>query len=73
MDDKPKPQEYFSGFPEAPASDTFRWVDNLGNEHMTTLRAWTAEGLSSTIRKFINHEWEQGAKSLQDFTRAQLP
>jgi hypothetical protein len=66
-------QEYFKDFPEAPASDTFKWVDQLGNEHMTTLRAWSPEGLSQAIRNFVNREFEQGAKSLSDYQRGLLP
>jgi hypothetical protein len=31
---------YFEGFPEAPCSDSFKWVDPQGFEHLTTLRAW---------------------------------
>ena len=39
------PQQYFKDFPEAPFSDTFRWVDNDGFEHMITVRSWSASSL----------------------------
>ena len=49
---KQTPQEYWQGFPEAPASDTCKWVDKLGFEHMTTLRAWGGQDLMARITKF---------------------
>ena len=33
-------KKYFEGFPEAPASDSFKWVDPQGFEHLSTIRAW---------------------------------
>lgn len=48
---KPTLQEYWQGFPEAPFSDTFKWVDADGFEHMTTVRGWGDKSLSEGITK----------------------
>ena len=63
---KPTPQEYWKGFPEAPASDTFKWVDAKGFEHMTTLRAWSADGLEKQISTFSEYIEEAGGKNVRD-------
>jgi hypothetical protein len=42
MSEQTTPQEYFKDFPEAPFSDTFKWVDVDGYEHMVTVRSWSA-------------------------------
>lgn len=42
-------KKYFEGFPEAPCSDTFRWVDPQGFEHLMTLRAWHINPLMTAI------------------------
>jgi hypothetical protein len=57
------PQDYFKGFPEAPASDTFKWVDAQGFEHMTTIRAWTATALQGEVVKFTAKIAETGGKT----------
>lgn len=44
-------QEYWKDFPEAPFSDTFKWVDEDGFEHMTTVRGWGDKSLSEGINK----------------------
>lgn len=44
-------KEYFSGFPEAPYSDSFKWVDANGFEHLSTVRSWTGGALLSGIEK----------------------
>lgn len=44
-------RKYFEGFPEAPYSDSFKWVDANGFEHLTTVRAWTGGTLLSGIDK----------------------
>ena len=41
-------KKYFEGFPEAPASDSFKWVDPQGFEHLTTIRAWHIKPLLNT-------------------------
>lgn len=56
-------QEYFKGFPEAPASDTFKWIDATGIEHMTTIRAWTGKTLYTQTTEFINTLIEAGGKT----------
>ena len=42
-------KKYFEGFPEAPASDSFKWTDAQGFEHMLTLRAWHVQPLMKAI------------------------
>jgi hypothetical protein len=54
------PQEYFKGFPEAPTSDTIKWTDKHGIEHMTTIRAWSPEGLIQAVDRFISARFESG-------------
>lgn len=44
-------KKYFEGFPESPASDTFKWVDAHGYEHMLTLRAWHVKPLMNAIEE----------------------
>lgn len=56
-------QEHFAGFPEAPASDTFKWIDGLGYEHMTTIRAWSGSTLYDQIAKFVAHVAETGGRT----------
>jgi len=60
---KVTPQEYWQGFPEAPASDTVKWVDKDGFEHMTTLRAWTGDGLYQQIAKFVANVKDTGGRT----------
>ena len=59
---KMTPQEYFAGYPEATASDTFKWIDKHGFEHMTTLRTWTHGGLKKIVDEFVNAQLADGAK-----------
>jgi len=55
-------QEYWANFPEAPYSDTFKWVDGAGYEHMTTVRQWSGQGLYSAIAKMIEIIGETGGR-----------
>jgi hypothetical protein len=41
--------EYWKNFPEAPASDSVKWVDPQGFEHLSTVRAWSPEKLFKAI------------------------
>jgi len=41
--------EYYKGFPEAPASDSLKWTDPQGFEHLSTVRAWSPEKLFKAI------------------------
>ena len=70
---KVTPQEYFAGFPEAPASDTFKWVDGLGIEHMTTIRAWDGSNLYQQVAKFVAKVTETGGKPVNDKPATQIP
>jgi hypothetical protein len=56
------PQEYWKGFPEAPYSDTFKWIDGAGFEHMTTVRQWSGTGLYSSVGKMVALILETGGK-----------
>ena len=62
MTDEKTPQEYWQGFPEAPASDNFRWVDGAGFEHQTTIRAWTGAGLYKQVSEMAARVLETGGK-----------
>jgi hypothetical protein len=62
-DETVRPQDYFQGFPEAPASDTFKWIDALGYEHMTTIRAWSGTILYNELSKFVAYLEETGART----------
>jgi hypothetical protein len=59
---KVTPQDYWKGFPEAPASDTFKWVDAKGFEHMTTIRSWSVSGLVTQIAELSSDVQEAGGK-----------
>jgi len=45
------PQEYFKDFPEAPFSDTFKWLDLDGFEHMVTIRSWSSNSGIQAVNK----------------------
>jgi hypothetical protein len=63
MTEEIKVQDYWHGFPEAPASDTFKWIDALGYEHMTTIRAWTQATLYEQVSKFVANLTETGGRT----------
>ena len=42
-------KEYWAGFPEAPLSDTFKYIDVEGFEHMITVRGWEGAAFFGTI------------------------
>lgn len=44
-------QKFWQGFPEAPVSDSCKWIDPQGYEHLTTVRAWTIPGLFDALVK----------------------
>lgn len=56
------PQEYWKDFPEAPFSDTFKWTDGNGFEHMTTIRGWQFSSMYQSIAKAETHILETGGK-----------
>ena len=62
MSEKVTPQEYWKGFPEAPASDTAHWIDKYGFAHMTTLREWSKEELATVIADFYSDVVTVGGK-----------
>jgi len=55
-------QDYWKGFPEAPTSDTFKWVDGAGFEHMTTIRAWSGKLLYEQVAGFVGIVLNTGGK-----------
>lgn len=59
-------REYWAGFPEAPASDSFKWVDALGYEHLTTLRAYSPHLLLAQIGKVTNALADIGGKPINN-------
>lgn len=65
QDPKPQdPREYWHDFPEAPFSDTFKWTDGNGFEHMTTIRGWSFQTMYTTIAKAEAFILESGAKPI---------
>jgi hypothetical protein len=58
-------QEYWKGFPEAPLSDTFKWVDEDGFEHMTTVRGWGDKSLSAGLAKVKALIQDNGGKPVR--------
>ena len=42
-------KEFFQGFPEAPISDTFKWIDADGFEHMFTMRGYAASAVLKAL------------------------
>ena len=56
------PKDYWAGFPEAPFSDTIKWTDGNGFDHMTTFRGWTFNALYETLAKAEAHILETGGK-----------
>jgi len=44
-------QEFWKGFPESPFSDTFKWIDAEGYEHMLTIRGWSGDAVLESVAK----------------------
>jgi len=62
---EPKPQtarEYFSSFPEAPVSDTLKWIDSDGYEHLLTIRGYSVSSVMKVIAETRLAIAEQGGK-----------
>lgn len=53
---------YWQSFPEAPFSDSFKWVDGAGFEHLTTVRGWNFSGLYQSLAKATAQITETGGK-----------
>ncbi len=53
-------KEFWAGFPEAPCSDTLKWVDARGYSHMLTLRAYSPHLLLKQIGKTLDGIGEIG-------------
>jgi hypothetical protein len=70
---KPNLQDYWKDFPEAPFSDTFKWVDADGFEHMTTVRGWGDKSLSDGITKAKALIQYNGGKPVGKFPTAPAP
>jgi hypothetical protein len=63
-------QDYWKGFPEAPATDTIKWVDMNGFDHFTTIRAWTPSSLKKAVDEFISRVVAEGGKSISQLAPA---
>jgi hypothetical protein len=59
-------RKYFDGFPEAPYSDSFKWVDANGFEHLSTVRSWTGGTLLSGIEKATAAITSKGGKPVSN-------
>jgi hypothetical protein len=46
-----KAKEYWKEFPEAPFSDSFKWTDVHGFEHLTTVRGWTFPAMMTSLER----------------------
>lgn len=49
--ERPTAKDFWQGFPEAPFSDTFKWVDGDGYEHMLTIRGWEGGAMLKAVEK----------------------
>lgn len=64
-EDKPQdPREYWKDFPEAPFSDSFKWVDEQGFEHLSTVRGWQFSALMTTIQRAESSIIDFGGKPI---------
>lgn len=62
MSEEPKvtAKDFFQGFPEAPVSDTFKWTDADGFEHMITIRGYAVSAVLKAIAETRAALKEQG-------------
>ncbi len=56
----------WQGFPEAPYSDNFKYVDGEGFEHMHTIRSWSGEDLLKTVDAAVNAILQRGGKPINN-------
>lgn len=59
-----KTKEYWKEFPEAPFSDSFKWIDKNGFDHISIARGWTFPALMTSIERATTAILEAGGKSL---------
>lgn len=64
-EDVRKAQEYWQGFPEAPYSDSIKWVDGAGFEHLSTCRAWSGPDLYNNVARMIANIQETGGEPIR--------
>ena len=55
---------YWESFPEAPCSISWRWMDEVGFEFQTTIRAWTPSNLFSQTEKVKSAIIDLGGKPI---------
>ena len=55
-------RKYWDGFPEAPISTTFKWIDAQGFEQMTTVRGWKWTDTIKTVEKVTSNILDLGGK-----------
>jgi hypothetical protein len=66
-------REYWAGFPEAPCSDSFKWIDSTGYEHMLTIRAYSPQLLFRQIEKVVSGLADIGGKPIGKPVSAPAP
>ena len=64
-------KEFFEGFPEAPVSDTFKWYDTDGYEHMLTIRGYAVSAVLKAVEETRAALKEQGGLSAKVLPKAQ--
>lgn len=70
---KEDPRQYWQGFPEAPYSDSFKWTDDKGFEHLSTVRGWTFRAILSSIQKAEQAILEMGGRPAGKEPRPEAP
>jgi hypothetical protein len=61
---KEDPRSYWAGFPEAPYSDSFKWIDDKGFEHLSTVRGWSFPAMLSSLQKAEQVILDTGGKPI---------
>ena len=56
------PKAYWQGFPESPYATSFKWIDETGFEHLTTVRGWSFTSMMGSVQKATAMITEQGGK-----------
>lgn len=67
---RPNAKDFWQGFPEAPFSDTFKWIDAEGYEHMLTIRGWEGGAMLKAVEKAKEFISGLGGKPVGKFSPA---
>jgi hypothetical protein len=65
QDVRPTSKDFWQGFPEAPFSDTFKWLDAEGYEHMLTIRGWEGGAMLKAVERAKEFIAAQGGKPVR--------